>query len=81
MQPEVDEERRYVMGQRSRAIIGGPDTCRAAIEAMAERYGVDEVMLLTITGDYASRPRSYELLAQAFLTSPGARASLPHRRP
>jgi len=58
-----DEERRYVMGQRARAVIGGPAKCRREIEAMAERYAADEVMLLTITGDYASRLRSYELLA------------------
>jgi luciferase family oxidoreductase group 1 len=62
----TDEERRYVMGQRERAIIGGPEKCRREIEAMAERYAADEVMLLTITGDYASRLRSYELLAAAF---------------
>lgn len=59
-----EEERRYVMGQRSRAVIGGPAKCRREIEAMAERYAADEVMLLTITGDYASRLRSYELLAE-----------------
>jgi luciferase family oxidoreductase group 1 len=60
------EERRYVSEQRARAIIGGPQTCRRALEAMAERYGADEMMILTITGDYASRLRSYERLAQAF---------------
>ena len=59
-----EEERRYVMGQRARAVIGGPAKCRREIEAMAERYAADEVMLLTITGDYASRLRSYELLAE-----------------
>jgi alkanesulfonate monooxygenase SsuD/methylene tetrahydromethanopterin reductase-like flavin-dependent oxidoreductase (luciferase family) len=56
------EERRYVMGQRARAVIGSPKTCRAALEAMAERYEADEVMVLTITGSYATRARSYELL-------------------
>ena len=35
------------------------------LEEMAERYGADEVMVLTITGDYASRLRSYELLIEA----------------
>ena len=60
------EERRYVDGQRARAILGSPQTCRREIEAMAERYAADEVMVLTITGDYASRLRSYELLAGAF---------------
>ncbi len=61
-----DEERRYVMGQRERAVIGDPDACRAQLAAMAERYHADEVMVLTITADPASRRRSYELLARAF---------------
>ena len=62
----TQEEQRYVAGQRARAILGSPQTCRREIEAMAERYAADEVMVLTITGDYASRLRSYELLAEAF---------------
>ncbi|HXZ91659.1 MAG TPA: LLM class flavin-dependent oxidoreductase [Burkholderiales bacterium] len=62
-----DDERRYVMAQRARAIIGGPAKCRREIEALAARYAADEVMLLTITGDYASRLRSYELLAAELL--------------
>ena len=62
----TDEERRYVMGQRHRAVIGGPDKCRRELAALAERYGADELMALTITGDYASRLRSYELLGAAF---------------
>ena len=60
------EERQYVMGQRARAVIGGPQHCRREIEAMAERYGADEVMVLTITGNYASRRESYERLIGAF---------------
>jgi len=61
-----DEERRYVRAQRERAVIGGPQTCRRELAALAERYGADELMALTITGDYATRLRSYELLAGAF---------------
>jgi luciferase family oxidoreductase group 1 len=60
------EEKIYVMGQRARAVIGGPQKCRRELEAMAARYGADELMILTITGDYATRLRSYELLMQAF---------------
>ena len=60
-----DEERRYVLAQRERAVIGGPDKCARALRELAERYAADEVMALTITGDYASRLRSYELLAAA----------------
>ena len=54
------------MGQRARAVIGSPATCRAALEELAQRYGVDEVMVLTITGAYETRRRSYELLMGAF---------------
>jgi luciferase family oxidoreductase group 1 len=60
------EERQYAMSQRARAVIGGPRRCREEIEAMARRYGADEVMVLTITGDYESRTRSYERLIAAF---------------
>jgi luciferase family oxidoreductase group 1 len=60
------EERRYVMGQRARAIIGSPQTCRARLEDMAARYEADEMMVLTITGTYETRRRSYELLIAAF---------------
>jgi luciferase family oxidoreductase group 1 len=65
-----DEEKRYVQAQRERAVIGGPQKCRAELEAMAQRYGADEMMVLTITGDYATRRRSYELLAEAFGQTP-----------
>jgi len=60
------EERTYVTGQRARAVLGSPQTCRREIEAMAERYGADEVMVLTITGSYETRLRSYELLIAQF---------------
>jgi luciferase family oxidoreductase group 1 len=59
------EERQYVLSQRARAVIGGPQKCRRELEEMAARYGADEMMLLTITGDYATRRRSYELLIEA----------------
>ena len=64
--PYTAEERRYVTAQRARALIGGPQRVRRELEAMARRYGADEVMVLTITGDYPSRLQSYERLIGAF---------------
>jgi hypothetical protein len=48
---------------------------------LAEEFSADEIMILTITGDYATRRRSYELIAQAFdlkasVTGAGERAPL-----
>jgi luciferase family oxidoreductase group 1 len=60
------EERAYVRGQRARAVVGDPAQCKARLLELASQYAADELMVLTITGDYASRLRSYELLGAAF---------------
>ena len=46
--------------------IGSADTCRERLLALAEQFSADELMVLTITGDYATRLDSYERLARAF---------------
>ena len=60
------EELQYIRSQRPRAVIGGPETCREKLLDLAGKFSADELMVLTITGDYASRLESYELLAKAF---------------
>jgi alkanesulfonate monooxygenase SsuD/methylene tetrahydromethanopterin reductase-like flavin-dependent oxidoreductase (luciferase family) len=54
------------MSQRARAVIGGPEKAKRELSALVDKYQADELMVLTITGDYASRRRSYELLIDAF---------------
>ncbi|HTW51879.1 MAG TPA: LLM class flavin-dependent oxidoreductase [Stellaceae bacterium] len=69
--PYTEIERRFVEHSRRRQIVGTPDTVKPQIEALAETYGVDEIVVLTITHDFAARKRSYALLAEAFqLRSP-----------
>ena len=60
------EERQYVMSQRARAVIGGVRKAVVELKNLVEKYDADELMVLTITGDYDSRRRSYELLIEAF---------------
>ena len=43
---------------------------RAGIEEAAQRYGAEEVIVVTITYDHAARRRSYELIAEAFGHAP-----------
>lgn len=50
-----------------RAIVGSPQTVRAGIEEAAREYGVDEVMIVTLTYDHQARRRSYELIAKEML--------------
>ena len=49
-----------------RAILGSPATVRAKLEELADAYGAEEVIVVTITYDHAARRRSYELLADVF---------------
>jgi luciferase family oxidoreductase group 1 len=65
------EERAHIRSQRARLVHGSAATCREKLLAIAERFAVDELMVLTITGDYATRLESYERLADAF-ELPGA---------
>lgn len=62
----TDKELAYIQAQRARAVVGGPERCRAQLLELAAQYSADELMILTITGDYASRLESYQLLAKAF---------------
>jgi luciferase family oxidoreductase group 1 len=48
-----------------RAVVGSPATVRAGLEAVAQEYGTEELMILTITYDHGARRRSYELIAEA----------------
>jgi luciferase family oxidoreductase group 1 len=58
------EDRAIIMRERPRAIIGSTDRVAARIQELAQIFEADEVMVLTITGDYASRLKSYERLAE-----------------
>jgi luciferase family oxidoreductase group 1 len=76
--PPPDKALRFLesQGERAssgrRAIVGAPEKVRARIENLAQDYGTDEVILVTITHDHAARRRSYELVAEAFGLEAGA---------
>jgi luciferase family oxidoreductase group 1 len=60
------QEQAHTDSQRPRLVHGSAATCKARLEAIAAQYAVEEVMVLTITGSYATRLESYERLAEAF---------------
>lgn len=60
------EERAHILQQRARLVHGCPQACKDKLLALAGQYVADELIVLTITGDYATRLASYELLAGAF---------------
>ena len=64
--PYSEQERAIIWRERQRAVIGTPETVREKLLELQQAYEADEIMVITITGDYASRLRSYELLANTF---------------
>lgn len=61
-----EKELEYIRGQRARAVIGSAERCKQRLLELAGQSSIDELMVITITGDYAARMESYELLAKAF---------------
>ena len=66
----TEPEREYIEMMKSRSLHGTPEQVRDRLLAMGERHGLDEFVVVTITYDFASRLRSYELLAEAFALEP-----------
>lgn len=68
----TERDRTIIERERARAIIGTADRVKTRLLEIVAAYAADELMVVTITGDYASRTRSYELLAGAFAIAPVA---------
>lgn len=65
--PALDEEERRLVEDRIRTqFVGSPATVAERLRALAKLAGADELVVTTITHDFADRVRSYELLAQAW---------------
>src|SRR5262249_28245234 len=73
--PSVEEAEQYpytphelaiVHHARRRTLAGAPEHVRVRLLALASEYGVDELVVVTITHSPKARLRSYELLAEVF---------------
>ena len=64
--PYTEREREIIRHTRRRTIAGAPEQVRERLLALGGAYGVDELVIVTITEDVKSRLRSYELLADVF---------------
>ncbi|HEX3673497.1 MAG TPA: LLM class flavin-dependent oxidoreductase [Rhizomicrobium sp.] len=64
--PYTDQERALLRGIEMRSTVGTPQKVRTKLTALAERHGAEELVVVTITYDFASRLKSYELLAKEF---------------
>jgi luciferase family oxidoreductase group 1 len=65
VQLSADEE--SFLAQRAKhAAVGTPEQVRDKLFELADSFGADELMTVTITYDFEARKKSYQLLADAF---------------
>ena len=62
----TDGERAAIEQNKLNRFVGDPAFVKGQLEELAQRHGADELVILTITYDFAARVRSYELIAEAF---------------
>jgi luciferase family oxidoreductase group 1 len=62
----TDAERRRLEHHRRRVVAGTPDDVKTRLLQLAGAYDADELMVITVIGDYDARVRSYELISDAF---------------
>ena len=61
-----EAEKARIAHNRRRLVLGAPHTVKARLMALCEQLEADELMVITITGDYRTRLESYQLLAGIF---------------
>lgn len=69
----TETDRARIAQNRARLVVGDPERVRRALMDIAEPFGVEELVVLTICHDPKARRRSYELLAEAFGLTPTGR--------
>lgn len=62
----TEQELAFAAHNRKAVIAGAPEQVKARLEAMAERFDADELVIVSITHDFRARCRSYELLADVW---------------
>ena len=68
--PYSDAERATIEKLRRRALVGTGEQVAERLVELAQRFALDELVVVTWTFDPAPRRRSYELLADAFDLAP-----------
>jgi len=60
------QEQDRIRYNRQRVVAGSPKMVKDRLTQLAESYGVDEIIAVTIAEDFDDRLQSYKLLADLF---------------
>lgn len=62
--PYSPEQRRYLDANRRHMVVGDPAQVKSQLQQLVEKFSLDELVIVTITHDFAARCKSYQLLAE-----------------
>ena len=62
----TEQDLAFLRSRQRNQLTGTAEQVKAGLEDIADRFGADELMLVTITYDFGARLRSYELIARAW---------------
>ena len=68
--PYTERDEEIIRRSGRRNVIGTPEVVKGELLEMAESYGADEIVAVSICHDFKARLRSYELLAETFGLEP-----------
>ena len=75
-----EPERNFIEFARSQVALGDPQQARARLEQFAAEFTTDELLLLTVAYDFATRVRSYKLIADEFGLERSAAGATPEKQ-
>lgn len=64
--PYTEQDRIFLNARMRHSVIGDPNQVRAGLEDLAERFGADELMVVSITHDFEARCLSHKMIAEAW---------------
>lgn len=64
--PYTDQDRAFLQARMRHSVTGSPEQVKAGLEDLAERFGADELMVVSITHDFEARCLSHKIIAEAW---------------
>jgi len=64
--PFTDQERAFLQSRMHNSVIGTPEQVRDGLRDLLRRFEADEIMVVSITYDFAARCRSHTLIAETW---------------
>ncbi len=64
--PYTEQDRMFLEARMRHSVVGDPEQVRSGLEDLADRFGADELMIVSITHDFEARCLSHKKIIEAW---------------